>query len=92
MLLQFISVGEGVVSKVHVALESKRELAIYKQSRGSWFVVEPMEYGFERVEAPIKGQHCLGGETVIMYRHVGCFFAGTWGSVAGEKRVQLGRL
>ena len=70
LLLQFICIGKGVVSKIHVALKRKCELAIDEKSCGGWFVVQPVEYGFERVQALIKGEHCLGGEPVIMNRHL----------------------
>jgi hypothetical protein len=70
LLLQFVCVGKGVVSKIHVALESKRELAVNKKSGGSWFVVEPMEYGLEWIQALVKGKHCFRGETIVVYRHL----------------------
>lgn len=71
MLLQLVCVRKGVVAKIHVALERKRELAIDEKSRGGWFVVEPVEYGLEGVEALVKGEHRLGRQTVVVYRHLG---------------------
>lgn len=71
LFLQLVCIGKGVISKVHVALEGKRELAVDKKSGGSWFVVEPMEYGLEWIQALIKGKHCFRGETVVVYRHLG---------------------
>ena len=70
MLLQFVCVGKRIISKIHVALEGKRELAIDKKSCGSWFVIKPMKYGLEWIQALIKGEHCFRGKTVVMYRHL----------------------
>lgn len=70
LLLQFIRVGKGVVSKIHVALERECELAVEKESRRSWLVIEPMEYRFEWIQALIEGEHRLWGETIIVYHHL----------------------
>jgi len=70
LLFQFICVRKGVVAEIHVALERKREFAIDKKSRGSLFVIEPMEYGFKRVQAPIECKHRFRGEAIVMYRHL----------------------
>lgn len=61
LFLQLVRVREGVIAKIYIALERERELAIDKTPRGSWLVVEPMEYGFEWVQALIEGEHRLGG-------------------------------
>lgn len=70
LLLQFIRVRKGVVAEIYVALQGKRELAIDKPSRGSWFMVEPVKYGFEWIQALIEGEHRFRGKTVVMYRHL----------------------
>lgn len=69
LFLKFIRVRKGVVAKIYVAREGKCELAIDKKPSGGWFVVEPMKYGFEWIQASIESQHCFGGEAVIVYRH-----------------------
>ena len=70
LLLQFIRVRKGVVAEIYVALQGKRELAIDKTSRWGWFMVEPVEYGFEWIQALIEGEHRFGGEAVVMNRHL----------------------
>lgn len=99
MFLQFVGIGKGVVSKVHVALEGESELAVHEQPRGNWFVVEPMEYGLERVETIIESQHGFGRETVVVYRHPRPVVEGRWVRVVklhtpvigqiGEERLEL---
>ena len=75
LFLQLVRVGKGVISKIDVALEGKCELAINKKSCGGWFVVKPMEYGFEWIQALIKSKHCFGRETVVVYRHLWMSYA-----------------
>jgi hypothetical protein len=85
LFLKFIRVRKGVVAKINVARERKRELAIDKEPSGGWFVVEPMEYGFERIQASIESQHCFGGEAVIVDRHP-CW----WEKFAMRKGTRFG--
>jgi len=85
LLLQFVRVCEGVVAEIHVALEGEREFAIDKTPRGSWFMVEPMKYGFEWIQALIEGEHRFRGKTVVMYRHLGWRRSASIASYAFEK-------
>ena len=33
-------------------------------------MVEPMKYGFERIQSLIECEHCFRGEAIVVYRHL----------------------